>query len=153
SYHMEKEGLARAIRKLQSHGAEVVTINTDRHIQIQKWIRENKTATHYFDDVRNWIRSISNHLYWCAASGEPEHGDLSVAKWYYVANQVQNRQTHANSLFPSCLYDCLPEANERYKRSQSLSPIHQTYNLESLHSVMNHFAPKMLAISYNGMRN
>ncbi|KAL3873816.1 hypothetical protein ACJMK2_028655 [Sinanodonta woodiana] len=198
SYHMEKEGLARAISKLQSHGVEVGTIITDRHVQIQKWVRENMTATHYFDvwhvakgvkkklehiakekqceDVRSWIKSISNHLYWCAASSEPGNGDLSVAKWHSVANHVQNRHTHANCLFPSCLHDCQPEANAHYKWLQSgtkacvkieevvlnqrlakdikkLSPIHQTSNLESFHSVVNHFAPKMLAFSYIGMRN
>ncbi|KAL3882279.1 hypothetical protein ACJMK2_028641 [Sinanodonta woodiana] len=43
SYHMEKEGLARAISKLQSHGVEVGTIITDQHVQIHKWVRENMT--------------------------------------------------------------------------------------------------------------
>ena len=71
------------------------------------------------EDVRSWIKSISNHLYWCAASSEPGNGDLSVAKWHSVANHVQNRHTHENSLFASCLHDCLPEANARYKWLQS----------------------------------
>ncbi|KAL3854320.1 hypothetical protein ACJMK2_013594, partial [Sinanodonta woodiana] len=140
SYHMEKEGLARAISKLQSHGVEVGTIITDRHKKLEHIAREKQ-----YED------------------------------WHSVNNHVQNRYTHENCI-PSCLHDCQPETNAHYKRLQSgtkacvkieevvlskklakditkLLPIHQTLNLESFHSVVNHFAPKMLAFSYIGMRN
>lgn len=47
---MEKKGLERAIQWLQVHELQVGTIVTDRHLQIQKWIRENLPDTvHYYD--------------------------------------------------------------------------------------------------------
>ncbi|KAL3854263.1 hypothetical protein ACJMK2_013537 [Sinanodonta woodiana] len=110
SYHMEKEGLARAISKLQSHGVEVGTIITDRHKKLEHIAREKQ-----YEDVRSW----------CAASSELENGDLSVAKWHSVNNHVQNRYTHENCI-PSCLHDCQPETNAHYKRLQS-GKIHISY--------------------------
>lgn len=47
---MEKRGLERAVDWFQNNDLEIGTIVTDRHLQIQKWIRENLPATtHYYD--------------------------------------------------------------------------------------------------------
>ena len=35
---------------------------------------------------------------------------------------------------------------------RKLSPLHQTSDLESFHSILNHFAPKMLSFSFKGMK-
>lgn len=45
---MEKEGLIRGLQLLDSKGMTVDYIVTDRHPQIQKFLREKK-ITHYFD--------------------------------------------------------------------------------------------------------
>jgi len=45
SYHMEKEGLAKSIQFLKSKEVPIDTIVTDRHVQINKWIRENMQDT------------------------------------------------------------------------------------------------------------
>ena len=47
---MEKEGLARVLEFLGSYGLEVDELVTDRHTQINKWLRENHAGIkHYFD--------------------------------------------------------------------------------------------------------
>jgi solute carrier family 8 (sodium/calcium exchanger) len=47
---MEKEGLIRAVAKLKDADLQIDVIVTDRHPQIQKWIRENLPGTtHYYD--------------------------------------------------------------------------------------------------------
>ena len=50
SYHMEKEGLARVLNFLQQQGLNISVLVTDRHRQINKWLRENHSEiTHYYD--------------------------------------------------------------------------------------------------------
>ncbi len=48
SYHMEKEGLKRCLDKLESNGLAVDYIITDRHPQIQKYLRE-RSITQFYD--------------------------------------------------------------------------------------------------------
>lgn len=48
SYHMEKEGLKRCLDKLESSGLAVDCIITDRHPQIQKYLRE-RSITQFYD--------------------------------------------------------------------------------------------------------
>lgn len=50
SYHMEKEGLHRVIDFLTEKGLEISVLVTDRHKQINKWIRETyPQIKHYYD--------------------------------------------------------------------------------------------------------
>lgn len=47
---MEKEGLVRGLDFLEKSGLEVGVLVTDRHPQIQKYLREKKpNITHYYD--------------------------------------------------------------------------------------------------------
>ena len=39
-------------------------------------------------DINDWVKSISNHLYWCAASSKTCNEIL--AKWKSVVNHIQN---------------------------------------------------------------
>ncbi|XP_048114993.1 uncharacterized protein LOC125304619 [Alosa alosa] len=48
SYHMEKEGLKRCLDHLESNGLKVDYIVTDRHPQIQKFLRE-RSVTQFYD--------------------------------------------------------------------------------------------------------
>ncbi len=45
---MEKEGLARSLALLESRGVNLDWIVTDRHPQVQKFLRE-RNITHYYD--------------------------------------------------------------------------------------------------------
>ena len=47
---MEKEGFHRAIEFLKKKGLEVQVVVTDRHRQINKWLRESHPRiAHYYD--------------------------------------------------------------------------------------------------------
>ena len=49
SYHMGKEGLHRALEYVEQNSLEVGVLVTDRHQQINKWIRESHPQIkHYF---------------------------------------------------------------------------------------------------------
>lgn len=137
SYHMELEGLKRTIDFLWQHDMIPAVIVSDRHASIQKWIRDNLPNTqHYFDIwhvakgvtkkmaqlanqrgcelVREWIRSVSNHMYYSAASSNGESGDMVVAKWKSVVWHIQNiHEGHDEPLFDRCTHPPLDSNNQR----------------------------------------
>jgi len=51
-------------------------------------------------EVRPWIHSIVNHLYWSASTSDS--GEETIAKWSSVANHIQNVHVHDNWHFPLC---------------------------------------------------
>jgi len=51
-------------------------------------------------DVRGWIHSIVNHLYWSAATSTGSED--TVAKWKSVVNHIQDVHTHDDWHFPAC---------------------------------------------------
>ena len=58
---MEKEGLARVLHFLQQQGLKISVLVTDRHRQINKWLRENHPGiTHYYDV---WHVAKGNKVY------------------------------------------------------------------------------------------
>ncbi|XP_063740279.1 uncharacterized protein LOC134864887 [Eleginops maclovinus] len=198
SYHMEKVGLQRSLEKVQGF-VDVGTLVTDRHIGINMMIREDHPdITHQFDiwhvaksvkkklqslgqtrgcqDLKPWVGSIINHLYWSVVSTPPGSGQLVVDKWTSVIDHIHNRHTGFEGLFSSCAHGVLEGREQRKpwlschtkvsievekiirnKRLcadiQRLSPSHQTSYLEAFHSVITHFAPKMCHFSYKGMES
>ena len=47
---MEKEGLQRVLNFLEQSSLDVDVLVTDRHVQINKWLREtHPNITHHFD--------------------------------------------------------------------------------------------------------
>ncbi|XP_059386284.1 uncharacterized protein LOC132121128 [Carassius carassius] len=123
SYHMEKEGLKRGLDFLDARGVTLDCIVTDRHPQIQKFLRERNVNQFYdvwhiekgiskqlekvcklkgCEKIRKWLHSIKNHIYWTAASSSS--GPERVAKWTSMLNHMQNKHTHEDSNFPACLH-------------------------------------------------
>ncbi|XP_051510706.1 uncharacterized protein LOC127415798 isoform X2 [Myxocyprinus asiaticus] len=122
-YHMEKEGLKRCLDLLESNSLTVDYIVTDRHPQIQKYLRE-RNITQYFDVrhfekglskkldklsknkdcevLKRWRRSIKNHVYWSATSSTS--GPEKVAKWTSLINHLQNVHVHEDPIFPKCAH-------------------------------------------------
>ena len=54
--------------------------------------------------VKDWARSVSNHLYWCAASSGGD-GELVKQKWLSILNHVTNVHEGHGDRFPQCLHD------------------------------------------------
>nr|XP_055049218.1 uncharacterized protein LOC129434311 [Misgurnus anguillicaudatus] len=121
SYHMEKEGLRRSLNRLSESGVTLDCIVTDRHPQIQKFLKDRKIK-HYYDVwhmakglskkvekisrekdcslVKKWHKSIINHLYWSATSSAS--GPEKLAKWTSIINHIQDIHTHSDPAFPRC---------------------------------------------------
>ncbi|XP_041855509.1 uncharacterized protein LOC121649045 [Melanotaenia boesemani] len=140
SYHMEKEGLVRSLALLEARGVTLDCIVTDRHPQIQKFLRD-RNITQYYDvwhmakgiskklekiskqkgceKLQKWLKSINNHIYWTAATSTT--GPERVAKWTSIVNHVQNIHTHEDPLFPKCLHDAR-QTRDKKKWLQPATP-------------------------------
>ncbi|XP_060585693.1 uncharacterized protein LOC132741518 [Ruditapes philippinarum] len=123
---MELEGLKRAISTVQDGGVKLSDITTDRHLQVRKYLRENeKEINHWFDTwhvaksvktklatlskkrgcekVGKWLQSISNHLYFCAATSGGD-GEMVEQKWLSVLNHITNKHEGHGRKFPKCTH-------------------------------------------------
>lgn len=56
------------------------------------------------EELANWIRSITNHLYWVAASTPDADRDLMYQKWQSLSNHIQNVHEGHGDKFPKCLH-------------------------------------------------
>ncbi|WAR21223.1 hypothetical protein MAR_015197, partial [Mya arenaria] len=183
---MELEGLKRATDSLRRCGLSLAEIITDRHLQIQKWIRENLPGTvHSFDVCEKEAPCTvqGKRLQHSLQVDEEYHqspllvsriipgrgGSMIAAKWTSVVNHVQDIHTGHGDLYQQCTHGPL-EPREWLKKGskaaakmedillnkrlckdiKKLSTGFQTSTLESFHSVINHFAPKMTAYSFHG---
>ena len=86
---MEREGFKRCMEHIQGKGAKVKVVATDHHVSIKSDMKRNyPDVDHQFDvwhlaksvtkkltekakkkdcgDLFPWIKSVSNHLWWCA---------------------------------------------------------------------------------------
>ncbi|XP_076110383.1 uncharacterized protein LOC143079094 isoform X1 [Mytilus galloprovincialis] len=194
SAHMELEGLKRSIRYLENMmHIKIKDLVTDRHSSIKKFMRTEQDRTnHLFDvwhvakgiskkleaaakksgskDIRPWIKSIVNHIYWISSSCGT-NGDLKLAKWRSIVNHISNKHENHSILYPRCEHQpitvdrqWLNEGSVPYKRLKDivesrylmvdvpkLSPVYQTYSLEVFHSLVNHFCPKSTHFFYPTM--
>ncbi|KAH3700445.1 hypothetical protein DPMN_019228 [Dreissena polymorpha] len=60
---MELEGLKRGITALQEMGILIKEIVTDRHMQIQKWLRDNHHEIKHSYDVWHVAKGIQDFNY------------------------------------------------------------------------------------------
>uniref|UniRef100_A0A3B3HS12 Uncharacterized protein n=1 Tax=Oryzias latipes TaxID=8090 RepID=A0A3B3HS12_ORYLA len=180
--HMEKEGFIRSVNFLGTQqGLDIDVIITDRHVQLRKWIRENlPDVQHLLDvwhvakglrkklvalskekdcsDLKEWIDSIINHLYWSVMSTDSAEPNLVEAKWTSVLNHIVNIHT-LDDVHPICLLtgstlmvklEKLATTTYLIRDLKQASNREQTSSLEAFHSLLNHYAPKMYAFSYEG---
>ncbi len=67
------------------------------------------------EDLRHWIKSASNHMYWSAVSTPAGKGEITLAKWKSLVNHVTNVHDGHGDLFPSCAHGSL-EGREAKKK-------------------------------------
>lgn len=188
---MELEGLKRCLAFLKQF-INIISLTTDRHIMVKKYLAdEMKHIQHWFDVwhvaknikkkidakgkcrdcffLRAWSQSVSNHLYWCAASSAG-CGELVVEKWKSILRHVTNIHVDHGQLFPRCEHGaleprmwmhCGSKAHEELisivsnkllcRDIKKLSPAEQTSSLESYHKIVTFFAPKSVHFFFRAM--
>uniref|UniRef100_A0A1X7TXK2 Mutator-like transposase domain-containing protein n=1 Tax=Amphimedon queenslandica TaxID=400682 RepID=A0A1X7TXK2_AMPQE len=134
--------------------------------KIEKLVKEKDCGI-----VGEWLKSIVNHLYWSAVSTPSGNSDVILAKWLSLDNHIQNKHSHSSKHFKKCLHRRITRCRKWLKRHtkpsenltkiivdkrfcnsvKKLSPVYQTSKVEAFHSVVLHFAPKLVSFSYNGM--
>ncbi|CAB4026779.1 PREDICTED: uncharacterized protein LOC107331715 isoform X3 [Paramuricea clavata] len=121
--------------------------------------------------VNEWIKPCENHLHWSATSTFRGNGLVIWAKFKSFLRHIVNIHSgHSDPLFDKCAHGsdiearkwltidsplhkkvCTALTNTRLMKGiKKASPLAQTSCLEGFHSVLNHFAPKMIAYCYVG---
>lgn len=128
---MELEGAKRAFRYLKSVGVSIGVFISDRHRGIAKWIRNDaKKTVHFFDiwhvarsicksmlklskesgcdKIKDWMKGVRNHLYWCVTSTKQGFENMILAKWKSFIRHVSNNHDDVpDSLFAKCAHTVL----------------------------------------------
>jgi hypothetical protein len=160
SVAMEKEGLICCLDRLTSE-FDIQTLATDRHLHIPALMKKSyPTINHQFDvwhvskgitkklvkggstrhcgAVLPWVKSVSNHLWWCIQTCD---GDAEILreKWTSIVYHVVNVHSWSNTEhFSECAHPTLPQTPE-YQTKWLIpgSPLHEALK----HVVL---APKLL---------
>ena len=195
---MEREGFKRCMDSIQGKGAHVKVVATDRHVSIKSDMKKKyPDVNHQFDvwhlaksitkkltekakkkdcsELSPWIKSVSNHLWWCADSCEGNK-ELLWEKWISIVHHTANvHHWDSADLYHKCAHPPIPRNVARNKRwLLPGSPAHEalkevvfdknllkdiqqltlschTGTLEVYHSVQTKYLPKRQHFSYKGM--
>ena len=66
-------------------------------------------------ELRPWIKSITNHLYWTAASTPEQDGELMLSKWNSLTNHIINIHEGHSGRFVKCIHGDLSRDREQRK--------------------------------------
>ncbi|XP_078029026.1 uncharacterized protein LOC144465065 [Epinephelus lanceolatus] len=198
SVAMEAMGFKRGLNYLLHMGVDVGVITTDRSPSIRKIMREDYSDIHHeFDpwhvhksvmkklvaasnkkdnqDLRPWLKSVSNHLYWScsSANGDPEkclqrwrsllHHICGVHRWEedgveHVCHHpaMTEEQQRKNWLqVESSAFKALNSVvmdNNLLRDLKQMAHFKHTGSLEVYHSSMLKYTEKRLHFKYDTMR-
>ena len=138
SNRMEKMGFLKALNNVKEQGISVEMLTTDRHKQVRKHLRENEEGIeHQFDvwhfsknikskllaaskkssckELKDWIKSICNHLWWSCATCQSDE-ELLREKWLSVLHHIQNKhEWTTGNQFRRCQHAKLSKRETRRK--------------------------------------
>ncbi|XP_029210526.2 uncharacterized protein LOC114974462 [Acropora millepora] len=123
------------------------------------------------EQLKDWIRPCTNHIHWSATTTPSGNGKIIWANFKLLLSHIVNKHSDLDDpLFNKCAHGDITDrtwlqtddkayerlckvltTNSLRKGIQQASPIDQTDRLEGFHSVVNQFAPKLIAYSYVGM--
>ena len=63
------------------------------------------------EKTKAWAQSVSNHIYWCAATSDGD-GELVKQKWLSILNHVVDIHEGHGERFPHCAHDELQEERD-----------------------------------------
>ena len=144
---MEKEGFERCLKEVEEC-VPIQRIATDWHISIASAMDKNhRHINHQYDvwhlaksinkklskkaklkgneELAPWIKSITNHLWWCSSSCDGNAEEL-IEKWKSVLYHITDKHTRTgNKIVHQCSHPSLTEEQKRKKKW--LSPTSQAY--------------------------
>ena len=182
SARMEVVGYERGMEFLLARGVQVSLCATDRHVSVRKLhstqyspqgILHEFDVYHLAGHVRRkikdmakkprlrrlqpWIRSMVNHLWWCASTcdGDP---DLLVEKWLSITNHVCNIHHHPdNATYQDCAHGPLEDTLQRrtkwldvdsHKHDALVNVVHNKRFLKDIRQLANFCHTGKCSVSY-----
>ena len=150
SNRMEKLGLIKCLQDIDEKTTlKIQQLTTDRHPQIRKYLREERSdIDHQFDiwhfcksvrkkllaaakrkqcdELHSWIESICNHLWWACSTCNQDRVAL-IEKWKSVIFHVQNiHEFTDHTSFTRCAHP--PYSKEEAKKKVWLKPSSESFN-------------------------
>jgi len=195
---MEREGFKRCMEVIAERRVDVEVIATDGHIGIAADIKKDYPQVDHQLDVWHlakrvkskltekakkkdcselfpWIKSVSNHLWWCSQTCD-NNPDLLVEKWISIIHHAANSHSWDSAeIYHQCAHPPIPDDAARRKRwlkceseahkalvkvvfdktllrnIRKLTKSCHTGSLEVYHSVQTSYVPKRQHFSYKGM--